>query len=586
MVVGKISRISGPLVVAEGMNGAMFYEAVRVGEENLIGEIIGLEGDKAIIQVYEDTTGLMIGGKVESSGKPLTVELGPGIVGMVYDGLERPLIKLEELTGFFLKREITVERLSRSKKWHFRPVIKKNSKISGGDILGLVNETNLIQHKIMASPGVNGMLEFLASEGDYTVDEVIATVGQGGKKTELKMYQEWPVRKPRPYAAKLDPYDLLITGVRVIDCLFPIAKGGKVTVPGGFGTGKTVLLQNLAKWTRTDMNLFVGCGERGNEMADALTSFLKLKDPDTGVPLSEKAIFIANTSNMPVAARETSVFIGMTIAEYIRDMGYNVLLVADSTSRWAEAMREISGRLEEMPSEEGFPAYLASRLAEFYERSGVVKCMGSPERIGSVTVFGAVSPPGADFSEPVTQGTLRIVRALLALDVSLANQRHFPAISWLSSYSLYSDNVKEKWTEVYPEWAHHREIVLDLLQQEARLQEIVRLVGPEALPAEDRLILEVSEMIREDFLMQSAYSESDAFSGLNKTSLMLKAIIEYYRSASEEMANGVSIERIKELPIRQRIARMKELEQEVITPEIESIISEMYKEFGSLKKGA
>lgn len=574
MVVGKISTVSGPLVIAESMSGATFYETVRIGEENLVGEIVGLEGDRAMIQVYEDTTGLTVGEEVESTGKPLTVELGPGILGMVYDGLQKPLIRVEELTGPFLKRGITAESLSRKKEWRFRPVIKENAKVSGGDILGVVNETNLVEHKIMVPPSVDGRLEFLASEGDYSIDEVIATVEHGGEKIGLKMYQEWPVRNPRPYATKLDPYDLLITGVRVIDCLFPIAKGGKVAVPGGFGTGKTVLLQNLAKWTRTHVNIFVGCGERGNEMADALTSLLKLKDPDTGVPLTEKAIFIANTSNMPIAARETSVFIGMTIAEYLRDMGYDVLLVADSTSRWAEALREMAGRLEEMPSEEGFPAYLGSRQAEFYERSGVVRCMGSPERVGSVTVFGAVSPPGADFSEPVTQGTLRIVRALLALDVSLANQRHFPAISWLLSYSLYGDSVRERWSQVYPEWAEHRKIALDLLQQEARLQEIVRLVGPEALPEEDRLTLDVSKMVREDFLMQSAYSEVDAFSDLNKTSLMSKAIIEYHKRAREDIAKGVSIELIREWPVKQKIARMKESS---VIAEIQSIIGEISK---------
>jgi V/A-type H+-transporting ATPase subunit A len=572
MIVGKISTVSGPMVIAEGMSGSTFYETVRIGEENLVGEIIGLEGDRAMIQVYEDTTGLTVGEEVVSTGKPLTVELGPGILGMIYDGLQKPLIRVEELTGPFLKRGITAESLSRKKKWRFRPVVKENAEVSGGDILGTVNETNLLEHKIMVPPGVEGTLESLVKEDDYSVDETVATVVCMGKKIEIKMAQEWPVRNPRPYTMKLDPHDLLITGVRVIDCLFPIAKGGKIAVPGGFGTGKTVLLQNLAKWTRTHVNIFIGCGERGNEMADALTSLLKLKDPDTGIPLTEKAIFIANTSNMPIAARETSVFIGITIAEYLRDMGYDVLLVADSTSRWAEALREMAGRLEEMPSEEGFPAYLGSRQAEFYERSGVVRCIGSPERTGSVTVFGAVSPPGADFSEPVTQGTLRIVRALLALDVSLANQRHFPAISWLLSYSLYGDSVKEGWSQVYPEWVEHRKIALDLLQQEARLQEIVRLVGPEALPEEDRLTLDVSKMIREDFLMQSAYSAVDAFSNLSKTSLMSKAIVEYYKRARQDIARGVSLEEIRELPVKQKIARMKESSE---ISEIENIISEI-----------
>ncbi len=577
MVVGKISRVSGPLVIADDMSGATFHETVKIGEENLVGEIIGLDGQNAMIQVYEDTTGLMVGERVESIGKPLTAELGPGILGVVYDGLQRPLISLEKLTGPFLTRGIVAPSLSREKKWRFIPAIKQNVNVSGGDILGTVNETNLIEHKIMVPPGVNGKLESLVSEGDYSVDEVIGTVTGGSAKTSLRMLQEWPVRNPRPYSMKLDPHDLLITGVRVIDCLFPIAKGGKVAVPGGFGTGKTVILQDLAKWARTQVNIFVGCGERGNEMADALTGLLSLKDPGTGAPLTEKAIFIANTSNMPIAARETSVFIGMTIAEYFRDMGYDVLLVADSTSRWAEALREMAGRLEEMPSEEGFPAYLGSRLAEFYERSGEVKCAGSPARSGSVTVFGSVSPPGADFSEPVTQSTLRIVRVLLALDASLANQRHFPSISWLTSYSLYGDSVAEEWGKTYPEWAEHRRMALHLLQQEARLQEIVRLVGPEALPVEDRLTLDVAKMIREDFLMQSAYSEVDAFSDLNKTSLMSQAIIEYYRRARDDVAKGVSIQQLRESIVKQRIARMKELKTEIVTPEMQSIIKEIGK---------
>ena len=578
MVVGKISRVSGPLVIADDMSGATFHETVKIGEENLVGEIIGLDGQNAMIQVYEDTTGLMVGERVESIGKPLTAELGPGILGVVYDGLQRPLISLEKLTGPFLTRGIVAPSLSREKKWRFIPAIKQNVNVSGGDILGTVNETNLIEHKIMVPSGVNGKLESLVSEGDYSVDEVIGTVTGGSAKTSLRMLQEWPVRNPRPYSMKLDPHDLLITGVRVIDCLFPIAKGGKVAVPGGFGTGKTVILQDLAKWARTQVNIFVGCGERGNEMADALTGLLSLKDPGTGAPLTEKAIFIANTSNMPIAARETSVFIGMTIAEYFRDMGYDVLLVADSTSRWAEALREMAGRLEEMPSEEGFPAYLGSRLAEFYERSGEVKCAGSPARSGSVTVFGSVSPPGADFSEPVTQSTLRIVRVLLALDASLANQRHFPSISWLTSYSLYGDSVAEEWSKTYPEWAEHRRMALHLLQQEARLQEIVRLVGPEALPVEDRLTLDVAKMIREDFLMQSAYSEVDAFSDLNKTSLMSQAIIEYYRRARDDVAKGVSIQQLRESIVKQRIARMKELKTEIVTPEIQSIIKEIGKD--------
>ncbi|RLG72872.1 MAG: V-type ATP synthase subunit A [Thermoprotei archaeon] len=582
MVVGRIWRISGPLVIAEGMRGAQVYEVVEVGEEALIGEIIGLEGDRAIIQVYEDTGGLTVGEKVVGTGKPLVAELGPGIVGTVYDGLQRPLSELEVLVGPFVRRGVRAHPLPRDKKWHFTPTIKPGEKVSGGDIIGVVPETPLIEHKIMVPPDVRGVVKEVIPEGDYTIEETIAVVECNGEKYELKMYHKWPVRRPRPSRKKLDPEEPLITGTRVIDYMFPLAKGGKAAIPGGFGTGKTVTLQQLTKWSHSQLNIYVGCGERGNEMADALHSFLKLKDPRSGRPLREKAVFIANTSNMPVAARETSVFMGITMGEYFRDMGYDVLLVADSTSRWAEAMREISGRLEEMPGEEGFPAYLGSRLAEFYERAGRVECIGKPPRIGSVTVVGAVSPPGADFSEPVTQNTLRIIQVLFALDVALANRRHFPAINWLISYSLYVDTVEKWWRKLDPEWKEIRATAMRLLQEEAELQEIVRLVGPEALPEKDKLTLEIARMIREDFLMQSAFHEIDTYSPPEKTHLMMKTIIRFYEKAKNVLEMGITVDEIRKLPVKYRIARMKEIPYDKVEEEIKKIWRQMDQEFKKL----
>jgi len=582
MVVGRIWRISGPLVIAEGMRGAQVYEVVEVGEEALIGEIIGLEGDRAIIQVYEDTGGLTVGEKVVGTGKPLVAELGPGIVGTVYDGLQRPLSELEVLVGPFVRRGVRAHPLPRDKKWHFTPTIKPGEKVSGGDIIGVVSETPLIEHKVMVPPDVRGVVKEVIPEGDYTIEETIAVVECNGEKYELKMYHKWPVRRPRPSRKKLDPEEPLITGTRVIDYMFPLAKGGKAAIPGGFGTGKTVTLQQLTKWSHSQLNIYVGCGERGNEMADALHSFLKLKDPRSGRPLREKAVFIANTSNMPVAARETSVFMGITMGEYFRDMGYDVLLVADSTSRWAEAMREISGRLEEMPGEEGFPAYLGSRLAEFYERAGRVECIGKPPRIGSVTVVGAVSPPGADFSEPVTQNTLRIIQVLFALDVALANRRHFPAINWLISYSLYVDTVEKWWRKLDPEWKEIRATAMRLLQEEAELQEIVRLVGPEALPEKDKLTLEIARMIREDFLMQSAFHEIDTYSPPEKTHLMMKTIIRFYEKAKNVLEMGITVDEIRKLPVKYRIARMKEIPYDKVEEEIKKIWRQMDQEFKKL----
>lgn len=588
MVVGKIMRVSGPLVVAEGMRGSMVYEVVYVGEEKLIGEIIGLQEDKAFIQVYEDTSGLKVGEPVEGTGDLLSAELGPGIVGKVYDGLQRPLSVIGKFLGPFIEKGIKVPSLPRDVKWTFvkSPGLKPGDKVEPGTVLGTVQETPILEHKIMVPPNIRGTLKELVPDGDYTIEEIIAVVDVGGGKLkELTMMQKWPVRKPRPYSKRLEPVEPLITGTRVLDMLFPIARGGKAAVPGGFGSGKTVLLQTLTKWARTQLNIYVGCGERGNEMADALHSFLKLKDPKSGRPLAEKAVFIANTSNMPVAARETSVFMGVTIGEYFRDMGYDVLMVADSTSRWAEAMREISARLEEMPGEEGYPAYLGSRLAEFYERSGRVVCTGSPQRNGSLTIVGAVSPPGADFSEPVTQNTLRYVGTLIALDIALANRRHFPAISWLISYSLYVETLEKWWKQRFPEWLQLRNEALKILQRESELMEIVRLVGPDALPDDDKLLLDTARMIREDFLQQNAFSPVDAYSPPEKTVKMLEIILEFYHRARKALSSGVPLHKIRGLPVRVKIARMKEIPGNEFVKAYEELIKEIRASFENLMRG-
>ncbi len=587
MVKGRIMRVTGPLVVAEGMSGSMVYEVVMVGEERLIGEIIGLQGDRAYIQVYEDTTGLRVGEPVEGTGDLLSAELGPGLIGKVYDGLQRPLSVIGEMLGPFVSRGVKLPALPRDAKWFFRksPNVKVGDKVVGGTILGTVQETPLLEHRIMVPPGLSGTLRELAPDGDYTVEDVIAVVEADGVRREVRLMHKWPIRKPRPYAKRLEPVEPLITGTRVLDMLFPIARGGKAAVPGGFGSGKTVMLQTLTKWSRTHVSIYVGCGERGNEMADALHSFRRLKDPASGRPLYERAIFIANTSNMPVAARETSVFLGVTIGEYFRDMGYDVLLVADSTSRWAEAMREISARLEEMPGDEGFPAYLGSRLAEFYERSGRVLALGEPERSGSLTIIGAVSPPGADFSEPVTTNTLRYIGTLIALDVALANRRHFPAVSWLSSYSLYVDTVEKWWSKLHSGWLRLRSEALRILQREAELMEIVRLVGPEALPDEDKLLLDVARMIREDFLQQSAYHPVDAYSSPEKTVLMLDVILKFYEEARKALNSGVQLQRIREAPVRAKIARMKEVPNEEFRKAYEELSREIVEYFTKVSRG-
>jgi len=574
--VGKIWRVSGPLIIADNMKGSQVYEIVEIGKEGIVGEIIGLERNKAIIQAHEDTLGLKTGETVRGTGKILSAELGPGLVGSIYDGLQKSLLTLVENTGSFIKRGAKAYALPRDKKWQFSPTAKVGDPVSGGDIIGTVPETNLIEHKIMVPAGIKGNIREIR-KGDFTVEEPIAWVEHKNEVNELKLMQEWPVRKPRPYKQRLDPSGLLTTGMRIIDYMFPLALGGKAAMPGGFGTGKTVAQQQLVRWAQTQLNIYIGCGERGNEMADVLHSFRKLNDPSTGRLLQEKEIFIANTSNMPVVAREASIFVGVTMGEYFRDMGYDILLVADSTSRWAEAMREMGGRLEEMPGEEGFPSYMGSRLSSFYERAGMVNCLGSPKRKGSLTITGAVSPPGADFSEPVTQNTIRIVDALYALDVSLANKRHFPAISWLTSYSLYVDAVMDWWDKNDPGWHNTRAIALRVLQQEAELEEIVRLVGPEALPEGDKLLLLVAKMIREDFLQQSAYHEVDTYCTPAKAGLMLKTIIRFYELSQEMLNSGTGIENIRSSPMVYKISRMKDIPNETFERQIKELWLEMEK---------
>ncbi len=587
--VGRIYRIAGPLVVAEGMEGSMIYEVVEVGEEGLIGEIIGLQGDKAFIQVYEDTSGLTVGEKVVGTGRLLSAELGPGLIGSIFDGLQRPEKAIAELTNdIFIRRGIRLTALPRDRKWHFVPekTVSIGDKVGPNDILGWVQETPIVVHKIMVPPDVHGVLKWLAPEGDYTIEDTIAIVEHEGKEIEIKMYQLWPIRKPRPYRRKLEPSELFVTGIRIIDYMFPLAKGGKGAIPGGFGTGKTVTLQQITKWSHADIAIYVGCGERGNEMADALYTFKRLMDPRRKRPMMERSVFIANTSNMPVAARETSVFLGVTIGEYFRDMGYDVIMVADSTSRWAEAMREISGRLEEMPGEEGFPAYLSSRLAEFYERAGHVETLGRPERRGSLTIVGAVSPPGGDFSEPVTQSTLRYVQCLFALDYGLATRRHFPAINWLISYSQYIPFVRKWWDQfTNGEWSKFRAIAMSILQREAELADIVRLVGPEALPEEDKLTLEIARMIREGFLQQDAFDPHDSYSPPDRDHAIMKAIMKFYERAREAVAKGIPVSKIVSLPVRVRIVKLKTQPNDLLVNKlIHEIMQEIDREFDELIK--
>jgi len=580
--MGKIIRVAGPVVVANGMKGSEMYEVVKVGEEGLIGEIIGLYGDTATIQVYEETSGIKPGEPVERTGAPLSVLLGPGLISQIYDGIQRPLPEIKEQMGDFIKRGANVPSLDFKKKWHFVPKLKVGDNVTGGDILGTVQETKIVEHRIMVPPNKGGKVEWIAEEGDYTLEEPIARING----EEIKMYQRWPVRMQRPFKSKFDPIELLVTGQRVLDTFFPIAKGGTAAIPGGFGTGKTVTQHQLAKWSDADIIVYVGCGERGNEMTEVLEDFPKLKDPRSGEPLMNRTVLIANTSNMPVAAREASIYTGITIAEYFRDMGYHVALMADSTSRWAEALREISGRLEEMPGEEGYPAYLASRLAEFYERAGYVEVLGSEKKYGSVTVVGAVSPPGGDFSEPVTQNTLRIVKVFWALDTELAHKRHFPAINWLRSYSLYLNSVRVWWEKnVAKDWYDMRKEAMSILQRESELQEIVQLVGPDALPAKEQALLETARSLREDFLQQNALHEVDTYCPAEKQYLMLKLILKFHNLITHAVESGVSMDSIRKLSVKEDLAYMGRIPNEAYRDEFAKIEEKMEREIDALIKG-
>ena len=576
---GIIVDIAGPVVKAKQMKGAKMYDLVKVGKEKLVGEIIELIGDRATIQVYEDTTGLKPGDVVVNTGMPLVVELAPGLLTSIYDGIQRPLPKIMDKAGDFITRGIEVNAIDRKKKWEFIPKVKKNEKVKEGDIIGVVQETPIVEHRIMVPFGIEGIVSEI-KEGKFNVEETIAKIKTKEGEKEIKMLQKWPVRQQRPFKEKLPPTVPLITGQRVFDTFFPIAKGGTAAIPGGFGTGKTVSQHQLARWSDADIVIYIGCGERGNEMTEVLRDFPKLKDPKTGHPLMERTILIANTSNMPVAAREASVYTGIALAEYYRDMGYDVALMADSTSRWAEALREISGRLEEMPGEEGYPAYLASRLAEFYERAGRVRVIAGEKREGSISVIGAVSPPGGDFSEPVTQNTLRIVKVFWALDSDLADRRHFPSVNWLRSYSLYLERVKEWWEKnVAKDWLDLRNEAMALLQKEEELQEIIRLVGPDALPPADRVILEGARVIREDFLQQNAYHEIDTYCPYKKQYEMLRIMIKFYHLMMDAVKNGVPFDRFKELKCREAIARMKTVPNEEYEEQFKKIEKEMEEEF-------
>ena len=558
MTTGKISKIAGPLVVATGMREANMFDVVRVSDSKLIGEIIEMHGDRASIQVYEETSGLGTGEPVESTGEPLSVELGPGLIEGIFDGIQRPLEKIRELVGNSLVRGVEVPALDREKKWHFVPKVKAGDKVVGGDILGTVQETEIVEHRIMVKPGVVGTVKSIA-EGDYTVTEQIGSIETAnGDELPVTLMQKWPVRRGRPFEKKLAPNVPLVTGQRVVDTLFPIAKGGVAAIPGPFGSGKTVTQHQLAKWAEADIVVYIGCGERGNEMTDVLNEFPELIDPHTGKSLMERTVLIANTSDMPVAAREASIYTGITIAEYFRDMGYSVALMADSTSRWAEALREMSGRLEEMPGEEGYPAYLGSRLAQFYERAGRVISLGSDGREGALSVIGAVSPPGGDISEPVSQATLRIVKVFWGLDSALAYKRHFPAINWLTSYSLYADSLGSWFNDnVSDEWTTLRARLMALLSDEASLDEIVKLVGMDALSPTDRLKMETARSIREDFLHQLAFHEVDTYSSLRKQYLMMKLVLRFYDGSLDALKKGADIEKLVSIPSRESIGRFK-----------------------------
>ena len=568
---GTIKKVAGPLVVATGMRDANMYDVVRVSEEELIGEIIEMHGDQASIQVYEETAGLGPGKEVVSTGAPMSVELGPGLIGSIYDGIQRPLDDIMKVSGNLLNRGVQVPSLKRDLKWDFEPSAKAGDEVEGGDILGTVQETEVVTQKIMVPVGVKGTVKEI-NAGSYTVEDVIAKIETENGEEEITLMQKWPVRKGRPYKEKKAPNKPLVTGQRVVDTLFPIARGGVAVVPGPFGSGKTVIQHQLAKWAEADIVVYIGCGERGNEMTDVLNEFPELKDPKTGKSLMERTVLIANTSDMPVAAREASIYTGITIAEYFRDMGYSVALMADSTSRWAEALREMSGRLEEMPGEEGYPAYLGSRLAQFYERAGDVVTIGSEGREGALSVIGAVSPPGGDISEPVSQATLRIVKVFWGLDAALAYQRHFPAINWLTSYSLYLDSIGPWFNEnVNNEWIPIRQEMMSLLQEEAELNEIVQMVGMDALSPTDRLKMEASRSIREDFLHQNSFHDIDTYTSLEKQYLMMKLVIGYYNEGVKALENGADIKKLIDLSVREDIGRFKYTEEKDIEKEYKRI---------------
>jgi len=571
MSTGVIKKVAGPLVIAEGMRDANMFDVVRVSEQRLIGEIIEMHGDEASIQVYEETSGLGPGEPVESMDVPMSVELGPGLIASIYDGIQRPLDDIMKISGNNLKRGVEVPSLKRNLKWEFVPTVKVGDEVETGDVIGTVQETVLVQQKIMVPYGIKGTIKEI-KEGTFTVDDIVAVVETEKGEKELTMMQKWPVRRGRPYKKKLPPEMPLVTGQRVIDTFFPIAKGGVAAVPGPFGSGKTVIQHQLAKWAEADIVVYIGCGERGNEMTDVLNEFPELKDPKTGQPLMQRTVLIANTSDMPVAAREASIYTGITIAEYFRDMGYSVALMADSTSRWAEALREMSGRLEEMPGEEGYPAYLGSRLAQFYERAGHVVSLGKEGREGALSVIGAVSPPGGDTSEPVSQATLRIVKVFWGLDASLAYKRHFPAINWLKSYSLYLDDM-EKWFngQVAEDWMEGRQKMMTLLQEEAELEEIVKMVGMDALSPSDRLKMEAARSIREDFLHQNSFHEVDTYTSLKKQHMMMVLVNEFFDRATDALKDGASLQKLISMPVREQIGRFKYVTEDKLDEEFKQV---------------
>ena len=575
MSTGVIKKVAGPLVIAEGMRDANMFDVVRVSKQRLIGEIIEMHGDEASIQVYEETSGLGPGEPVESMEVPMSVELGPGLITSIYDGIQRPLDDIMKISGNNLKRGVEVPSLKRDLKWEFVPVVKAGDEVEPGDVIGTVQETALVQQKIMVPYGIKGTIKEIRA-GSFTVEEVVAIVAAKDGEKELTLMQRWPVRRGRPYKKKLPPKMPLVTGQRVIDTFFPIAKGGVAAVPGPFGSGKTVIQHQLAKWAEADIVVYIGCGERGNEMTDVLNEFPELKDPKTGQPLMQRTVLIANTSDMPVAAREASIYTGITIAEYFRDMGYSVALMADSTSRWAEALREMSGRLEEMPGEEGYPAYLGSRLAQFYERAGHVVSLGKEGREGALSVIGAVSPPGGDTSEPVSQATLRIVKVFWGLDSELAYKRHFPAINWLNSYSLYLDDM-EKWfnSEVAPDWMEGRQKMMSLLQEEAELEEIVKMVGMDALSPGDRLKMEAARSIREDFLHQNSFHEVDTYTSLKKQYMMMQLVNAFYEKAVEALGKGAELRKLISMPVRERIGRFKYVREDALDEEYAKVQEEL-----------